>query len=268
MVAERLPKSRGRSLYTIGDDLLALEWLLLEAGGVLEPGEEEQIIDRWFSELRGERDKKLDDYAGLVRDTTARAANRKAEIDRMRGLAAADDRLVGKLKERLLVFLERTGETKIETTHFRIRRQNNGGKLALEWRVGEDRYSELPEALREERVTYVPRQDEVRAALDAALTARRERMERLRHGMLVPAHASYGGRKVVETIASIRGWADHEVRHHVRDVLTDASDLYDLVYHSGTEAAEYVDAYFPPTEAEQVLAFVDYKPRGQQVRIE
>lgn len=247
-VAARLPKPRGRALFSIGEDLLALEYLLLDAGGVLSPGEEEAIIDAWFAELREERNAKLDDYAALIRDTSARAAARKSEEDRMARLRAGDEGLVRKLKDRLLYFLERTGETRIDTTHFRIRRQNNGGKLALDWKVGEDRYRELPEPMREERVTYVPRQEEIRAALDAALDARADRMEKIRHDVLTD-----------ETIQ------ESSAVNVLNDFANDPHAAYAALH---PYSRRIIDALYPPTEAEAVLSFVDYRPRGQQVRID
>lgn len=268
VVAERMPKPRGRPLYTIGDDLLALEWLLLEAEGVLEPGEEEQIIDQWFSDLREERNAKLDDYAALIRATAARATTRKGEIDRMGKLLRADAHLVDRLKERLLYFLERTGEAKIETTHFRIRRQANGGQLALDWRISEDRYKELPEPLREERVAYVPNQKEIRSALDNARAERRDRMACVRAAVLKGNSDSIGA------------WVIQQIREgeRNRDLPTPSvlsvcewfrsiapEDIYDQLHPS---LRGLLDNEFRPTEAESILGFVDYKPRGSQVRID
>lgn len=269
VVADRLPKSHSRSLYSIGDDLLALEWLLLEAEGVLEPGEEEQIIDRWFNDLRGERDQKLDDYAGLIRATSVRAAVRKGEIDRMGKLLRADSHLADKLKERLLFFLERTGETKIETPHFRIRRQNNGGQLALDWRISEDRYSDLPEPLREERTTYVPNQKEIRKALDAAVAAHAMRMDHITRaarerdphlGVLVESIVNLRHPDAPDFEEFERIWEEAE-----EALKTDTAGTYEAL---SLEERKMVDFYYPPTEAEKILAFVDYKPRGQQVRID
>jgi hypothetical protein len=49
-----------RSLFEIGDDLLALHDLLSECGGELPDAEAEAAIDEWLAETEGDLFKKVD----------------------------------------------------------------------------------------------------------------------------------------------------------------------------------------------------------------
>ena len=77
-----------RRLFDIGDDLLALEELLSDAGGEIGDDEAGQALERWFDELGEERDAKIDGYCALIREFEARAEILENEAERMLALAA------------------------------------------------------------------------------------------------------------------------------------------------------------------------------------
>lgn len=269
-VAERMPRRTSRRLYEIEHDLEALEYLLLDLGGALDPETEEIVIDQWLAELRDERDAKLDGYVAVIRDAEERAGARKRAASAMTALRMADERLAQKLRGRLLAFLQRQGETKIDTTHFRIRRVANGGQLALDWKVDEDQYAALPEPLREERVTYVPKQEEVRAALDAALRGRRERVEKARRMLLEDKPSTHAEIVLDEMVRQLQmpAEASANVRAGIRDVFRNISDPLELYEAIRSDFHAILDDHFPPSEAEAILAFVDYKPKGEHLRFD
>lgn len=145
--------------------MLALEELILEAGGDITDEETERIIDDWFSEIKTDRDEKLDNYAALIRMLEVRADVRKQEADRLLALAKPDRNLAKRLKARLKFYFERTGETTVSTKRYRISLVNNGGSLPVHL----DEYlaahpEEIPEGYR--RVVFEPDLVKIREALE------------------------------------------------------------------------------------------------------
>ena len=105
------------SLLKIADELLSFRELLeedIDEHGVISD-ESASALDQWFAELGDQRDAKLDNYAALCREMTLRAAVRKEEAERLLKRVQADENAVKRLKERAKLFMELTGEKKIET---------------------------------------------------------------------------------------------------------------------------------------------------------
>ena len=119
------------TLYDISDDLLALEAILIEAGGDVSDPEADQAVDQWLAELGSARNEKIDAYCALYREFETRAKAREAEAARLLKLAEQDGNAASRLRSRLLYFFELHRISKLETDRFRLTVANNGGALPL-----------------------------------------------------------------------------------------------------------------------------------------
>jgi hypothetical protein len=151
------------TLLQISEGLLAFQRLLDESDGELTP-EVEAALDQWFAELSDARDQKLDAYAALIRECTLRASVRKAEQERLALRVRVDEKLAKALKERLKLFLEVQGISKVETQRYRITVCKNGGKQPLE--VNADP-SALPAVC--QRITIAPDLDAIYKHLESGI---------------------------------------------------------------------------------------------------
>lgn len=154
-----------RTLYEITSDLLALEDLLMDVGGDVTEESAQQAIDSWLSGLGEERDNKLNGYCWLIREIESRAEVRKQEAARLTSLAGVDGNAVKRLKDRMKQFMELTRTQKIETEHFKIGVQANGGRQAVE--IAPEiaaNPSSLPEEF--QKWTVSPDTDTIRTALE------------------------------------------------------------------------------------------------------
>ena len=70
---------------------------------------------------------KLEAYAALIKEYTARAKARKEEADSLAALANADKNKADRMKERLKLFFEERGLSKTELRTCRITLSGNGG---------------------------------------------------------------------------------------------------------------------------------------------
>ena len=121
------PKSR--TLFSISDDLEKLNDLLDESCG--DDAQQQELITQWFEQLGEERDRKLDGYAALITEMTARAEVRKAEAKRLIELAAVDENRARLLKDRLKWFFQTHNLKTIDTARYRLSLAKNGGKAPL-----------------------------------------------------------------------------------------------------------------------------------------
>lgn len=124
------PKS-SRTLFAIGEDIMALYDLLTEMGGDVTDAETEAAVDAWLAEIGADRDQKLDAYCALIREFESVAAARAAEAERLQELAAHANNEATRLRNRLHQFMLMTGDTKIETLRNRLAVQKNGGKIPV-----------------------------------------------------------------------------------------------------------------------------------------
>jgi hypothetical protein len=152
-----------KTLYEIGEDIVALSNALDELGGDISDPEVAEAIDEWLLENRTNLAAKLDGYASLIRELEARADARKVEAKRLAELARYDENKANRLKERLRLFFEEQGMKKVETARFSLTLANNGGKIPV---IVDDEIAPeyLPEGYR--RVKYEPDNDAIRAALE------------------------------------------------------------------------------------------------------
>lgn len=151
------------TIFTISDDMAALERLLWETGGDI-TGEAETAVSAWESELSANLTEKLDAYGGLISEIEARAAARRAESGRLADLAKADERAVASLRERLRMVFEARALGTVETPRYRFSLAQNGGKLPLDIHAD---IADLPAwAVRRETMVYADK-DAIRGRLEA-----------------------------------------------------------------------------------------------------
>jgi peptidoglycan hydrolase CwlO-like protein len=148
------------NLYAIQTEIATLVEAILDGAG--DTAEAQAALDEMLAGLDEELEAKADDYAALIQSLRSRADARAEEAKRMRDLAAADEALADRLKQRLKDAMEATGKAKIETPRFRLSVQSNGGAQPLEVAVPPEQLPPQYQAVRVEAD---------KAALREALTA-------------------------------------------------------------------------------------------------
>ena len=149
------------SLYAIQNEITDIVDAILDGGDA----EAQQALEAHLAGLDAALDEKADSYAALIRHLEARADARRAEAQRMRDLATADDALAERLKTSLKAAMEATGRTKIDTSRFRLSVSNNGGRQPLSVTCDA---SSLPENL--VTVTVAANKEAIRQALENGAT--------------------------------------------------------------------------------------------------
>ncbi len=149
------------TLLEIGADMQSLMALLEESDGEITP-ENSLVMDAWFNELESAQDQKLDGYVAIVREFQLRAAVRKEEQERLAKRVQADENTAKRLKDRLKLYLEMTGQQKVETRRYKLSVCNNGGLIPV--KVPDDPF-EVPEKFRKVEVSV--NVESVRKALEA-----------------------------------------------------------------------------------------------------
>ncbi len=147
------------TLLEIGDGVKALQDLLEQDGEI--PAEFERVIEAWFDELGDAQEQKLDAYVSIIREHQLRASVRKEEQERLAMRVRADENVAKRLKDRLKLYLELTGQRKVETRRYKISIANNGGKVPVEIKCHP---SELPPAY--QRTVIEADMDAIRNDLD------------------------------------------------------------------------------------------------------
>lgn len=148
------------NLYEITTEIQSILDAMLEGGA--DSPEAMDALNEHLSGLDAVLDTKAEQYAGIITELQSRAAIRSQEAKRVSTLAAADQALADRLKERLKESMERTGKTKIETARFKLSVAGNGGKQPLA--IGCDAHA-LPPEFVVQRVEA--NKDAIRAALEA-----------------------------------------------------------------------------------------------------
>lgn len=172
--SEATPEKK-RSLYDISADYADFDSLIESIDPDEITPEQQEALDAYYKTLSEERDAKLDNYGGLIKDIEARGNARKEEAARIEALADADLAKVKLLKGRLLGFFQVNKITSaIQTLRFKFARQNNGGVAPL---IIEKEYEDNPVTLPEQFVKMVPEID--REALRKALDGEDEELKAL-----------------------------------------------------------------------------------------
>jgi hypothetical protein len=127
------------TLFQISEDVAALHDLLTECGGELPDAEAEAAIDQWLTETDQALESKVDSYVWLIREFEGRADVREQAANALMASAGADGDQAKRLRARLKAFLEICGLSKLQTEHFKLSIQANGGILPLivprEWEI-------------------------------------------------------------------------------------------------------------------------------------
>lgn len=119
------------TLFQIGAEIIALHALLTECGGELPDEQAETVIDQWLAETDTALEKKLNSYCWVIREFEARSEARQLAAKQLMASAGADSKEAERLKARLKVFLQTCGIQKLQTEHFKLNIQANGGSVAL-----------------------------------------------------------------------------------------------------------------------------------------
>lgn len=150
-----------KSLFHISEDLVMLQEMLEHVDT-----DSEQVNEILAFLENGQKEllHKLDNYAELICELTARSEARKQRAKEMTELAKADEALVKRLKTTLQYFFEAKGISRQDTDRHRITLAKNGGKLPV---VFND--AVMPENMPEKyQITVIsPNTDAIRADLEA-----------------------------------------------------------------------------------------------------
>jgi Siphovirus Gp157 len=152
------------TLFQIGAEISALHDLLTECGGELTDEQSETAIDQWLAETNEALEKKVNSYVWLIKEFEGRSEARELAAKHLMASAGADLNQAKRLKDRLKTFLELCGLSKLQTEHFKLSIQANGGVLPLripsDW---DDDPANAPEAF--QRRTIVLDRDAIREAI-------------------------------------------------------------------------------------------------------
>ena len=120
------------TLYEIADDLKAIEDLLIEQGGAVQAGSDEDVVMEWLNDTHDKLENKLERYGRLIREFEARANARAEEAGKLRERAGVAKNAAANLRQRLQWFLETQGLKKVETASFQFSVRGNGGVQPME----------------------------------------------------------------------------------------------------------------------------------------
>jgi hypothetical protein len=110
---------RSNTLYTLTTDYLRILDLLED------PAADAEQLEHELDAIAGLLTHKVESCAGLVQHLEGMAAMRKSEADRMRELAAADQRNADRLRDYVLRHMQALGSEKIDTARFRVSIRTN-----------------------------------------------------------------------------------------------------------------------------------------------
>lgn len=141
------------TLYTLSADYQYLLSLLQDS-----ETDEQMIIDT-LDGIEGLIEHKLEAYSIIISELQSKADFFKSEEQRLYARRKTLENNIKRMKERMFEALNAVGLKKIETDHFTVSIQKNGGKQPL------DIYGDVPE----DYLTYVPKVDNeaIREALEA-----------------------------------------------------------------------------------------------------
>lgn len=148
------------SIFDLQDELLHLRHVLeMEQDGEIDPA-----LADWLTAKEGELEAKVESYCSVIGEFEALAEARKAEAKRVAELAASDCRKAERMRSVLKEVFGKLGIQRMETTRYRLRLQNAGGKL----RVTLDPFEKVPdEFTRTVPATTEPDMERIRRALES-----------------------------------------------------------------------------------------------------
>jgi hypothetical protein len=110
---------RSTTLYDLASDYLHILDLLED------PESDAAQLEQQLDGIAGLITHKAEAIAGLIKQCEGMAAMRKAEADRMRDLAAADQRNADRLRDYVLRHMRALGSLRIDTARFRLSLRTN-----------------------------------------------------------------------------------------------------------------------------------------------
>lgn len=119
------------SLYTLTEELVKLDQLLIEAGGEVTEGSDGASLEDWLKKYEWQVGEKVDAYGGLIKNWDADIKAIAGEAERLAARAAVIVNKIKRLKEMAGLAMKMRGIRKLEGTLFTIALQKNGGKPPL-----------------------------------------------------------------------------------------------------------------------------------------
>ena len=117
-----------KSLFGLGEEFERLRAMIED-----QPDEEiDERLAAYLDDLNVSIERKIEAYCTIIREREALALARRVEAKRVDALAQTDENFVGRMRNRLREFMERTGQPRIETARHKLAIRNNGGKLPIE----------------------------------------------------------------------------------------------------------------------------------------
>ncbi|HET6497131.1 MAG TPA: siphovirus Gp157 family protein [Thermoleophilia bacterium] len=122
-----------KTLFEISDDMQAFDALLEDAD--FESPEVQEALAKWASELQGNLEDKVDNYAAFITTLLARAEARKAEATRLLNRSKRDTTTAASLKDHLKRVLEFRKIKSLDTPRYKVTVARAGGKVPVECTV-------------------------------------------------------------------------------------------------------------------------------------
>lgn len=120
------PAPARETLFSLSEDLLALDALLTESDGELTPE-----VEAWMAEYRDKLADKVDGIGWFWRTIEARIAGFKAAQDDLARKRQIEERKIERLKGYVASCLVHLGTRKLEGPTYTLAMQKNGGKAPL-----------------------------------------------------------------------------------------------------------------------------------------
>jgi len=145
------------SIFDLQDELLHLRHVLeMEADGEIDPA-----LADWLTAKEGELETKVEGYCSIIGELEAMAEARKTEARRIADLGVTDARKAQRMRDVLREVFQRLEIGKMETTRYKLRLQNAGGKQ----RIAVDPFEPIPDKFT--KTIIETDLDKVRQALEA-----------------------------------------------------------------------------------------------------
>ena len=145
------------SIFDLQDELLHLRHVLeMEADGEIDPA-----LESWLTGKEDELQAKVEGYCAVIGELEAMAEARKVEAKRIADLGALDARKAQRMRDVLREVFQRLEIGRMETTRYKLRLQNAGGKQ----RISVDPFETVPDEFTKTMIE--PDMDKIRRALES-----------------------------------------------------------------------------------------------------
>ena len=125
--------TKRQSLFQIGEDLAALEDLLLQLDGDISDPAIGDTVTKWFAELEQNLGGKVDNYIAIIRKWESEAVAAKAEAEQYLKAAQVRANRIERMKSYMMDWLTKHNRKSVETPTGRsVTIQKNGGKQPVD----------------------------------------------------------------------------------------------------------------------------------------